>query len=166
MNLLKGLIFFTTLFALSRIIPHPPNFTPLISGAIFLPYLLQDRRLVMLLPVVTMFVADIFLGFHGLMIWTYGAFLMIGLLSFNYFKFKPTSIFILSVLSPSVFFLITNFGVWLDSEFYSQSLEGLIASYIMGLPFYANSLTSTVLFSASFYAVISAAPTLRFLKKR
>jgi len=36
----------------------------------------------------------------------------------------------------------------------------------MGLPFYANSLTSTVLFSASFYAVISAASTLSFLKKR
>jgi hypothetical protein len=120
----------------------------------------------MLLPVVTMFVADIFLGFHGLMIWTYGAFLMIGLLSFKYFKFNLTSILILSILSPSVFFLITNFGVWLGSEFYSQALEGLVASYIMGLPFYANSLTSTVLFSASFYAAISAASTLSFLKKR
>ena len=166
MNLLKGLFFFTTLFALSRIIPHPPNFTPLISGVIFLPYLFEDKKLVMLLPVVTMFVADIFLGFHGLMIWTYGAFLLIGLLSFKYFKFNLTSILILSILSPSVFFLITNFGVWLGSEFYSQALEGLVASYIMGLPFYANSLTSTVLFSASFYAAISAASTLSFLKKR
>ena len=78
MKLLKGLIFFITLFALSRIIPHPPNFTPLISGVIFLPYLLEDKRAILLLPIAIMFLTDLVLGLHGLMIWTYSSFLLIG----------------------------------------------------------------------------------------
>jgi len=153
MKLFKGLIFFITLFALSRIIPHPPNFTPLISGAIFLPYLLEDKRLIILLPVATMFLADIFLGFHELMIWTYASFLTISMLSLNYFRMNLKSILFLSVSSPAIFFMLSNFGVWTQSDTYPGSLEGLMSCYFAGIPFYANSTASTVLFSLSFYAI-------------
>lgn len=153
MKLLKGLIFFITLFALSRIIPHPPNFTPLISGAIFLPYLLEDKRAILLLPIAIMFLTDLVLGLHGLMIWTYSSFLLIGALTLISFKLNLSRILLISIASPTLFFVITNFGVWMGSSFYPNSFDGLIACYTLGLPFYSNSLISTLLFSSCFYLI-------------
>jgi len=155
MKIFKGFIFFITLFALSRIVPHPPNFTPLIAGAIFLPYLLEDKRAVLMLPIVVLFITDLFLGFHGLMAWTYASFLLIGLLTLITFKINLTRILLISVISPTLFFILTNFGVWLGSDAYTQSVEGLITCYALGLPFYANSLLSTLLFSSSFFLIAS-----------
>ena len=79
MNLLKSLLFFIVLIVLSRLIPHPPNFTPLIAGAVFLPFMLKDKILVVGLPLLCLFISDLIIGFHTLMLWTYVAFLIIGL---------------------------------------------------------------------------------------
>ena len=43
MNILKGTLFFIGLFVLSRLVPHPPNFTPLIAAVIFLPFISKDK---------------------------------------------------------------------------------------------------------------------------
>ena len=155
MKLFKGLIFFTVLFALSRIVPHPPNFTPLLSGAIFLPYLFEDKRAVVLLPILMMLATDFILGFHGLMLWTYASFFIIGLLSLQFFKLTLNRVLMLSLASPILFFVITNFGVWAESDLYSKSVEGLMACYALGIPFYANSAVSTLLFSSCFFFIAS-----------
>ena len=152
MNLLKSLLFFVGLLILSRLIPHPPNFTPLLAGAVFLPFLLKDKTLIVALPLVCLFISDLIIGFHNVMLWTYGAFFIIGITVINFSKLNLKSLFGLSLAGPTFFYLITNFGVWLSSSTYAKDVYGLLECYVLALPFYGNSLFSTLLFSLLFLA--------------
>ena len=150
-EIVKSIVFFCLLLVLSRLIPHPPNFTPLIAGAIFLPFLIKDRWLIICLPILCLLISDFFLGLHSVMIWTYGSFLLIGLMASQFSSAKLTPLIGLSLTGPTLFFLITNFGVWLGSSIYSQDIQGLVQCYILALPFYASSLFATLLFANLFY---------------
>ena len=152
MNLLKSLLFFVGLLILSRLIPHPPNFTPLLAGAAFLPFLLKDKTLIVALPLVCLFISDLIIGFHNVMLWTYGAFFIIGITVINFSKLNLKSLLGLSLAGPTFFYLITNFGVWLSSSTYAKDVYGLLECYVLALPFYGNSLFSTLLFSLLFLA--------------
>ena len=152
MNLLKSLLFFVGLLILSRLIPHPPNFTPLLAGAVFLPFLLKDKTLIVALPLVCLFISDLIIGFHNVMLWTYGAFFIIGKTVINFSKLNLKSLLGLSLAGPTFFYLITNFGVWLSSSTYAKDVYGLLECYVLALPFYGNSLFSTLLFSLLFLA--------------
>ena len=152
MNLLKSLLFFVGLLILSRLIPHPPNFTPLLAGAVFLPFLLKDKTLIVALPLVCLFISDLIIGFHNVMLWTYGAFFIIGITVINFSKLNLKSLLGLSLAGPTYFYLITNFGVWLSSATYAKDVYGLLECYVLALPFYGNSLFSTLLFSLLFFA--------------
>ena len=66
--------------AFTRLIPHPPNFTPIIAMGLFGGAYLEDRRLVFLIPLIAMIIADAFLGFHGTMIWIYGSLIIISMM--------------------------------------------------------------------------------------
>ena len=114
MNLLKSLLFFIVLLVLSRLIPHPPNFTPLIAGAVFLPFMLKNKTLIIGLPVLCLLISDLIIGFHSLMLWTYGAFLIIGLTVFNISKLNLKTLLGLSLASPTIFYIVSNFGVLVD----------------------------------------------------
>ena len=152
MNLLKSLLFFVGLLILSRLMPHPPNFTPLLAGAVFLPFLLKDKTLIVALPLVCLFISDLIIGFHNVMPWTYGAFFIIGITVINFSKLNLKSLLGLSLAGPTFFYLITNFGVWLSSSTYAKDVYGLLECYVLALPFYGNSLFSTLLFSLLFFA--------------
>tara|TARA_B100001250_G_C19477310_1_gene647170 strand:- start:42 stop:548 length:507 start_codon:yes stop_codon:yes gene_type:complete len=151
-DIIKTILFFCLIIALSRLIPHPPNFTPILAGAIFMPFMVQ-RSTGIALPIIIMLLSDLIIGLHGLMIWTYGAIALITLVSYQLIKKEFLSVFKVALASPIIFYLLTNFGVWLNSEIYSFDLSGLITAYTMGLPFLANSLVSTILFSSCFYAI-------------
>ena len=151
-DIFKTFIFFCLIVAVSRLIPHPPNFTPIIAGAIFMPFMVQ-KSFGIFVPLVIMFVSDLFIGLHGLMMWTYGSLALITLLSYQHMKKKFISVLKLSFYSPILFYLFTNFGVWLTSTTYSPDLSGLITAYTLGLPFLANSLLATILFSSCFYTI-------------
>ena len=153
MNLLKSLCFFAGIMILSRLIPHPPNFTPLIAGAVFLPFMLKDRRVVIGLPLCLLFISDLIIGMHNVVFWTYGAFLLIGLTVFRFSGLNLNNLLGLSVISPTIFYLTTNFGVWLTSSMYSNNFSGLMECYVLAIPFFGNSLVSTVLFALIFYAI-------------
>ena len=151
-DILKGFLFFCLIIMLSRLVPHPPNFTPILAGAIFMPFMVQ-KSIGIIMPLAIMLVSDLIIGLHGLMLWTYGSLALITVLSYQFVKKKFISVIKLSLFSPILFFLITNFGVWFASTAYSPDLSGLITAYTMGLPFLANSLLSTLLFSSCFYAI-------------
>ena len=153
MNTLKSFSFFICLLLLSRLIPHPPNFTPLLAGIVFLPFILQEKKLIFIIPISVLLISDLIIGFHSHMMWTYGAFLFIGLIVLNFFKESITRLSILSVTAPTSFFLISNFGVWFGSSFYTKDFSGLIECYTLALPFYANNLISTIVFALAFYAL-------------
>ena len=135
--------------ALTRLVPHPPNFTPIIAIGLFGGAYLKDSRLVFLIPLIAMLIADTFLGFHGTMIWVYGSLIiisMMGVLLKNRTTMKNCAVATLG--GSLLFFIVTNFGVWIISGFYEKSIMGLFQCYAMALPFFYNTLAGSVVYSA------------------
>ncbi|MGB1558457.1 MAG: DUF6580 family putative transport protein, partial [Oceanococcaceae bacterium] len=58
-----------------------------------------------------------------------------------------------SFAAACLFFLLTKFAVWAGSGMYPPTLEGLVACYVAGIPFFGNSLASTLLFSALLFGL-------------
>lgn len=134
------------LLASSRFIPHPPNFTSLLALAFYIPIFFGVRYLPVL--ILCFAITDLFIGYHALTHWTWGSIFIIGLYS-TYFKKLRLNIFsrVGAALSGSLlFFIITNFGVW-TSGLYGLNFNGLITCYIMAIPFFTNTLMSTLVFS-------------------
>ena len=148
------------LIALSRIIPHPPNFTPVLAMAVFMPYLTRDLYSAMLVPLSAMFVSDLYLGLHSSMFWVYASILLGTTLSHYTMSMKKTYAHLGSnaLLSSTIFFVITNFAVWMSGTMYPLTLEGLILCYTMAIPFFGNTLAGT-LFYVSLLGLVSYSTT-------
>ncbi len=157
-ELLKTLlmiIFFVITGVASRLLPHMYNFTPIIGIALFLSYRLNSKWSIFFI-LTTMLISDLIIGFDSLemRILVYSSFLVpsfMGLLIKNQNQFvkRYFTIFATSFSSAVIFYLITNFGVWLWSGLYPHTSEGLTLCYTMALPFFRNSLMGD-LFSSFF----------------
>ena len=148
------------LIALGRIIPHPPNFTPVLAMAVFMPYLTRDLYSAMLVPLSAMFVSDLYLGLHSSMFWVYASILLGTTLSHYTMSMKKTYAHLGSnaLLSSTIFFVITNFAVWMSGTMYPLTLDGLILCYTMAIPFFGNTLAGT-LFYVSLLSLVSYSAT-------
>ncbi len=109
-----------------------------------------------LIPLLTIFISDIYFTNSSVYLFTWSAFILIGILGIlikkntkHYFS-KITGLGILSVL---FFYIWTNFGWWLTSGMYTLTLRGLIESYIAALPFLRNQLFSSLIFVPAFSLV-------------
>ena len=152
---------FILIAAFSRIIPHYPNFTPLCAIALFGAKYFNNKYIAYLIPLVALWFSDLIINnfilsqyFDGYTIlysgfyWQYGSFLIIGFLGRK--TLKKLSFFKLigvSISASLLFFIVSNFGVWVQSSFYSQDLTGLIACYIAAIPFYFGTLSGSVFYS-------------------
>lgn len=141
------------LAVLIRLIPHPANFAPITAlalfGGVFLP-----KRYAFVLPIAALLVSDLFIGFYGLeMIFVYGSFLLSGLIGLWVRNHLGLLNLLGGTLLASVlFFLVTNFGVWIDPRsWYIKDFSGLMQSYYLGLPFFRNSLLGDLFFTAAFF---------------
>ena len=143
----------------SRVIPHPPNFTPVLAVAVFAPYFARDIWVAIALPLAAMVLADMIIGLHSSMVWVYGAVAATVVLSHMARGLGKHLARLggLALASSVLFFLTTNFGVWLGSGLYPQTADGLIACYIAAIPFFGNTLVSTLVFSGLFYGVMRMA---------
>ena len=134
--------------AFSRIIPHPPNFTPLIAMAIISGYLFKNRYISLFVLLFSMLLGDLLIGFYDKMIFTYLALLIINFLSFELTqKINFKNLFFFCIAGSLVFYLITNFIVWYSGTLYEQNISGLITCYVLAIPFFNNTLISTIIFS-------------------
>ena len=88
-----------------------------------------------------MVLSDIYLGFYGITLWVYGSFLLISLLGRYWKKIKVTNV----LISSLIFFIITNFGVWLGG--YPKTWEGFLLCYTMKNSFFINSILGDLFFS-------------------
>lgn len=143
MNNIK--IFLSVLLVLlaSRLIPHPPNFTSLIALSFYVPALFGLRYIYVV--VITFVITDIIIGFHSTVLFTWGSVIIIGLIS----KFLNRSLLLRlsgSLSGAFIFFTLTNFGIWV-SGFYGYTLEGLILCYYLAIPFFTQTIVSTLVFS-------------------
>lgn len=141
--------------AFSRLIPHPPNFTPLGAMALLAGANFKDIRMALIMPMIAMLISDIIIGFHSTMIFVYGtvAIIILG----SHWLIKSCTLLnmtIGAVLSAVIFFVTTNFGAWMSHDMYAQNVAGLQQAYIAGIPFFKNTLVSNLLFTAvGFYAL-------------
>ena len=131
------------LLSATRLIPHPPNFSPILAVGIFSGFFFRQFYLGFIIVALSMFIGDLFLGFHDTMLFTYislGIAVTIGLYIKN---FKSKEILFGGLASSLSFFIITNFGAWLTLEMYAKDFSGMLQSYIMAIPFFHNTLLST-----------------------
>ena len=131
---------------LSRIIPHPWNFTPILATGIFSGFYFKNLISGFFVVAFSMFLGDLYLGFHNTMFFTYISVSIAVGIGFYIRQFKFSQIIFSSILSSVSFFIITNFGFWLLSDIYQKSLYGLLESYLMAIPFFHNTLISTFIY--------------------
>jgi len=159
-NNLKFVLVLILFAAFSRIIPHPHNFTPVGGIAVFGSYFLGRKIWAFLVPLFSLWLSDLFINnviypiqfpqyyegfkFFG-SFWVYGSFMLMipiawGLLS----TFTLPRLALTGLSTASLFFLITNFGSWLNNPMYPQDFSGLLTSYLAGLPFFQNTLIGDI----------------------
>lgn len=156
----------------SRIVPHVPNFTPIGAMAIFTGVLFRNKLGALALVLGTLFVSDLLLNnlvyaeyyegftlFTGGAFWIYGGFAaMIFIAPLLIKKLKAMPIVITSLLGSVLFFVLSNFGVFLASTMYSKDLSGLIATYTAAIPFFGGTMAGDLFFCAVMfgaYAMVS-----------
>ncbi|OHB10740.1 MAG: hypothetical protein A3G05_00720 [Candidatus Zambryskibacteria bacterium RIFCSPLOWO2_12_FULL_45_14] len=144
---------------LVRLLPHLPNSTP-ISAIAFASSIYLGRRWALSLPLLALFLSDIFIGFYDwkIMASVYGSFVLIGILSWLGRKYKNLfSIGFLVILAPIIFFLVTNTAVWLFSPWYTKDIAGLLYCYELGLPFLRNMFIGDVVYTTFLFSVFEYA---------
>jgi Family of unknown function (DUF6580) len=154
--------------ALSRLLPHVPNVTPITAVALFSGAYLADRRLAFLVPLAAMFVSDLILGFYGPgeMASVYLSFaLVVALGLWVGQKRSALRIGSAAITASLLFFAITNFAVWAFGTLYPKSGAGLMECYIAALPFFrhtlAGDLSYTLLVFGGFALLERNVPVLR-----
>ena len=148
-------IFVATLIALaaaSRLLPHPPNFSPIGALALFGGACFADRRLAWLMPLAALFASDLILGMHALVPVVYGSFaLNVGLGRWLRSRRTVVATGAMTLIGAIQFFVITNFAHWL--AYFPHNVAGLVTCYVDAIPFFRNALLGdfayvTVLFGA------------------
>ena len=130
----------------SRLIEHPWNFTPILAVGIFSGFYFKNFILSLFIVILSMFIGDLFLGFHSTMFFTYISLAVAVVIGLFIKHFKFTEILFSGLVSSVCFFIITNFGAWLTLEMYEKNFAGLLQSYVLAIPFFHNTLISTFLY--------------------
>ncbi len=135
--------------AASRLVPHPPNFTPIAAMALFAGAYVHSGWQAFVVPLAAMVLSDLLVGWHPLAPIVYASFALIVCIGFWLRPRKTAPRVVVATAAGSVsFFLITNFAVWAFGSIYPKSIEGLIAAYVAGLPFFRNTLLGDVFYAA------------------
>ena len=132
-----------------RLVPHPPNFTPIGAMALFSGAYLGRRGLAFAAPFGAMVLSDAVLGFYSGMEFQYLSVAMIVLLGWLVVsRITVLRLGIAAIASSVLFFAISNFGVWLVSGMYPPDASGLAACYVAAIPFFQNTLAGDLFYTA------------------
>ena len=140
------------LFAVAlRLLPHPANMAPIAAMALFGGVYL-NKKYALIVPLLSMLFSDVFLGFHNTMIFVYGSFFITGVIGL-WLRKRTSFIYLIeaSLISSLVFFIITNFGVWLMGNMYPKTVTGLLDCYVMAIPFFRNTILGDLLYVGLFF---------------
>jgi hypothetical protein len=161
---LKFILILTGIAALSRLVPHEYNFSPIGAIALFAGTYIKDKKLSFILPLGILLISDILLelfygtGFYRDMIFVYGAFAVIVGLGFTLRRrVQRQTIMVASLVSSLAFFFITNFGVWIMYPTYTHDLQGLINSYIAGIPFFRGTVMGDLFYNLILFGTYALA---------
>jgi hypothetical protein len=132
-----------------RLVPHPPNFSPIDAMALFSGAYLGRRALAFAAPLGALLLSDLVLGFyHGqaTVYFSVALIVMIGMAALT--RRSALRVGAAAIASSILFFVITNFGMWLFSGFYPRTFPGLEACYIAAIPFFQNTIAGDLFYAA------------------
>ena len=159
------------LAALCRLVPAPEyrmwNFSPVGAIALFGGAFIADRKQAILLTLSVLFLSDVLLeifngtGFHSLMPWVYGSFVLITFIGRFVAKLQKgySSVVIMMVapcLTSMLFFIVTNFGVWAQGS-YGYTGIGLLECYVAAIPFHKGTILGDFFFTLVLFSSFSIA---------
>ncbi|MCC6221268.1 MAG: hypothetical protein IT291_08530 [Deltaproteobacteria bacterium] len=152
--------------AACRLVPHVPNVTPIIAVGVFGGAYLRNTFWAFVVVFVSMFVSDLVLGLHSTMFFVYTS-LFLAIFAGSIVKDKSGFLPLLTVTcaSSTVFFVWTNFGVWLVEGLYPKTLSGLLLCYGAAIPFYVTQLIGDAFFISLLFAVFLVFEKLYFLQQ-
>lgn len=156
--ILAGFILFA---ALSRLLPHAYNFTPLGAIALFGATYFTKKKWALIIPLAAYWLSDLILNntayasyydgfawFSGGFLYLYGSMAMIVILGYYILQKVSVPRVIGGALGASIiFFVVSNFGVWVSSPTYPLTIEGFIACYTAAIPFFHNTLAGDLIYS-------------------
>lgn len=146
--------------AVSRLLPHLPNFTPVAAIALFGGACYTNKKLAYAIPLLIMILSDLAMevidgtGFHVTILYVYVAFVLITTIgAFGVKKPGIRSIATASLLSSVLFFIITNFGVWAAYPT-APGMDGLIQTYVLGIPFFRYTLLGDLSYNTLLFGLL------------
>ncbi|MDX1584858.1 MAG: DUF6580 family putative transport protein [Thermoanaerobaculia bacterium] len=151
--------------ALLRLIPHPPNFTPLGALALFAGARYGRKSLAFVLPLAAMLMSDTLLeittgwGFHSTLPAVYLTLALIVPIGFLIRK-KGIGVGTVaggSIVASTIFFALTNLAVWATSGMYPLTLSGLVTCYVAAIPFFGNTVAGDLFFSGVLFGSFAVA---------
>jgi len=148
---LTGMIFAA---AAARLIPHPPNFTPIAALALFGGAHFADKRLAFAVPLAALLLSDAALGFYPGMPAVYASFALVVVLGLGLRRRHAPRPIVGAALAGAalagsvLFFLLTNFAVWLAGGLYPRTAAGLTECYIAAVPFFGHTVLGDLFFTA------------------
>jgi len=142
--------------AMFRLLPHPPNVSPVAAMALFGGAYFVDKRMAFIVPFLALLLSDLIIGLHNTMVFVYAG---VALTVFIGMKIqgniKPVTVAVSAVGASVLFFLLTNFGTWVVGGLYPISMTGLMQAYVAGIPFFQNSLLGNLVFTAVMFGGFS-----------
>jgi hypothetical protein len=144
-----------------RLVPHPPNFTPIGAMALFSGAYLGRRALAFAAPIGALLLSDLVLGFYhgmGTVYFSTALVVVIGMLALR----RPSVIRVgaAALAGSALFFVVTNFGMWLFSGFYPQTLPGLEGCFIAAIPFFQNTVAGDLFYATLLFGGFKLLETL------
>jgi hypothetical protein len=132
-----------------RLVPHPPNFSPIDAMALFSGAYVGRKWLAFAAPLGALLLSDLLLGFYPGMLFQYASVALIVVLGMVALPRVTVLRLGGAALASSVlFFAVTNFGVWLVSGMYALTLSGLAACYVAAIPFFQNTVAGDLFYAA------------------
>jgi hypothetical protein len=157
--------------AFMRLMPHWPNFTPIAGIALFGAAYINRKDLAILIPLAALFLSDLFLGLHAFLIPVYASFALTAVLGFSLRnKLSGGKVILVSLASSLLFFVITNFAVWLVGMNFAKDFAGLIQCYTVALPFFLNGILGDLFYTGVLFGGFAYAqqrfPALQAIRAR
>jgi hypothetical protein len=140
---------------LCRIYQPIYNFAPVVAIGLFSGYIFRQKNMAIIITLLASFVGDMLISyinkyplFHNSFVFVYLSYILITLFGnkLNNSKLEWNKVAIFGISSSLVFFVITNFGVWLMDSIYTKNISGLIECFIAAIPFYKNSFISDLIY--------------------
>jgi hypothetical protein len=143
------------LLAASRLAHHPFNFTPLVAMSLFAGCYLK-RQWGIVIPLFGMLVSDYFIGFYDwqVMLSVYVSIIMSFYIGYFLSAHKKWyNVFFSSIVSSILFFLITNFAVWVFFSWYPHNIQGFLLCYSLAIPFFRNTFSGDLFYTTALFGL-------------